>query len=57
MKDEEVEEALNNVREQHATYTSVEGRPLQDGDFPQASMDGRPKEAEDNSNRSTWTKC
>ena len=47
VKDEEVEEALNNVREPHATYTSVEGRPLQDGDFAQASMDGRPKEAED----------
>ena len=47
VKDEEVEEALNSVREQHATYTSVEGRPLQDGDFAQASMDGRPKQAED----------
>jgi trigger factor len=47
VKDEEVEEALNSVREQHATYISVEGRPLQDGDFAQASMDGRPKEAED----------
>jgi len=47
VKDEEVEEALNSVREQHATYTSVEGRPLQDGDFAQASMDGRPKEPED----------
>ena len=47
VKDEEVEEALNSVREQHATCTSVEGRPLQDGDFAQASMDGRPKEAED----------
>jgi trigger factor len=47
VKDEEVEEALASVREQHATYTSVEGRPLQDGDFAQASMDGRPKEAED----------
>jgi trigger factor len=47
VKDEEVEEALAGVREQHATYTSVEGRPLQDGDFAQASMDGRPKEAED----------
>jgi len=43
VKDEEVEEALNNVREQHATFTSVEGRPLADGDFAQASMDGRPK--------------
>jgi trigger factor len=47
VKDEEIEEALNSVREQHATYTSVEGRPLQDGDFAQASMDGRPKEAGD----------
>ena len=26
IKDEEVEEAVNSVREQHATYTSVEGR-------------------------------
>ena len=42
-----MEEAMAGVREQHATYTSVEGRPLQDGDFAQASMDGRPKEAED----------
>ena len=43
VKDEEIEDALNNVREQHATYTSVEGRPLADGDFAQASMDGKPK--------------
>ena len=43
VKDEEVEEALNSVREQHATYTSVEGRSLADGDFAQASMDGKPK--------------
>ena len=40
VKDEEVEEALNNVREQHATFTTVEGRALADGDFAQASMDG-----------------
>jgi trigger factor len=44
VKDAEVEEALNNVREQHATFTSVEGRPLADGDFAQSSMDGKPKE-------------
>jgi trigger factor len=43
VKDEEVEEAVNSVREQHATYTSVEGRPLADGDFAQSSMDGKPK--------------
>jgi trigger factor len=47
VKDEEVEESLNNVREQHATFTSVEGRRLEDGDFAQASMDGRPKDADD----------
>ncbi len=44
VKDEEVEEALNNIREQHATFTSVEGRPLEEGDFAQASMDGKPKD-------------
>jgi trigger factor len=43
VKDEEVEDALNSVREQHATFTSVEGRPLAEGDFAQASMDGKPK--------------
>jgi trigger factor len=42
--DQEVEDALNGVREQHATFTSVEGRPLADGDFAQASMDGKPKD-------------
>ena len=47
LKDEEIEEALNNVREQHATFTSIEGHPLADGDFAQASMDGRPKAADD----------
>ena len=44
VKDDEVEAAVNNVREQHATYTSVEGRSLADGDFAQASMDGKPKQ-------------
>ena len=44
VKDEEVEEALSSVREQHATFTTIEGSPLGDGDFAQASMDGRPKE-------------
>jgi trigger factor len=44
--DEEVEQALNNVREQHATYTNVEGRPLAEGDFAQASLEGKPKEGD-----------
>jgi trigger factor len=47
VKDEEVEDALNNVREQHATFTSVEGRSLAEGDFAQASMDGKPKDGDD----------
>ena len=47
VKDEEVEEALNNVREQHATFTTIEGSPLGEGDFAQASMNGRPKDAGD----------
>jgi trigger factor len=47
VKDEEVEEALNNVREQHATFTTIEGSPLGDGDFAQASMNGKPKDAGD----------
>ena len=45
--DEEVEQALNSVREQHATYTTVEGRALAEGDFAQASMDGKPKDGQD----------
>jgi trigger factor len=44
--DEEVEQAVQSVREQHATFTSVEGRPLADGDFAQASLNGRPKDAQ-----------
>jgi trigger factor len=45
--DAEIEEALNNVREQHATYNTVENRPLAEGDFAQASMDGKPKDIKD----------
>lgn len=45
--DEEIEQALASLREQHATYTTVEGRPLAEGDFAQASMDGKPKDGAD----------
>lgn len=45
--DEEVEQALSNLQEQRATYTDVEGRTLAQGDFAQASMDGRPKDGKD----------
>src|SRR5207302_6849274 len=47
VSDDEVEQALASVREQHATFTSVEGRPLAEGDFAQASMDGKPKDGND----------
>jgi trigger factor len=43
----EVDEALNSLREQHATFTSVEGRPLAEGDFAQVSLDGTPREGEE----------
>jgi trigger factor len=45
--DEDVDQALNSVREQHATYDTVEGRALAQGDFAQASMDGKPKDGKD----------
>jgi len=44
--DEEVEQSLTGLREQHATYTSVEGRTLADGDYAQVSLDGQPKDGE-----------
>lgn len=42
--DEEVNETLNNLREQHASFNPVEGRALAEGDFAQVSLDGKPKE-------------
>ena len=44
--DAEVEETLNGLREQHAAFNPVEGRPLADGDFAQVSLDGTPKAGE-----------
>jgi len=44
--DEEVEQALSDTREQHATFSAVEGRPLAEGDFAQVSLDGQPKAGE-----------
>jgi trigger factor len=41
--DEEVEQSVKGLVEQHATFNTVEGRPLADGDFAQASLDGKPK--------------
>ncbi|HUK47235.1 MAG TPA: trigger factor [Terriglobales bacterium] len=44
--DEEVEQSLGGLREQKATFSPVEGRPIQDGDYAQASLDGTPKDHE-----------
>ena len=43
--DEEVQQALNHLQEQHASFDAIEGRALADGDFAQVSLDGRPKVA------------
>ncbi len=42
VSEDEVEAALEQVREQAATYAPVEGRPLADGDFAVISFEGRP---------------
>lgn len=44
--DEEVEQALDHLREQHATFAAIEGRALADGDFAQVALDGRPRTGE-----------
>ena len=44
--DPEVEDSLNALREQKATFSPVEGRVIADGDYAQASLDGTPKEAD-----------
>ena len=41
--DEDVDKALNHLREQNASYNPVEGRPLQDGDFAQVAFKGTPQ--------------
>ncbi len=44
VSNEEVETALKNIQEQHASYNVVaEERPLADGDFAQVSFEGVPK--------------
>ena len=41
--DEEIEETVNGLREQRATYEPIEDRPAEDGDFVQISFEGRDK--------------
>ena len=52
--DEEVEQALNDLREQHATFAAIEGRPLGEGDFAQ-SAHGKPSRAK--ASLCIWTMC
>ncbi|MFZ3341506.1 MAG: trigger factor [Terriglobales bacterium] len=44
----DVEQALTDLREQHAKFDPIEGRALADGDFAQASLDGNPKPSQGN---------
>jgi trigger factor len=46
VSDADVEHALDDLREQHASFHPVEGRALADGDFAQVSLDGTPKSGE-----------
>ena len=40
---EEVEESLKSLQEQKATFSPIEGRAIEDGDYAQVSLDGTPK--------------
>ena len=42
--EEEVEQAVEHLRQQQATYTAVDDRALRDGDFAQVSFRGAPKD-------------
>jgi len=44
--DEEVQQALNHLQEQHANFEGIEGRVLAEGDFAQVALDGKPKDGE-----------
>jgi trigger factor len=43
VSDEDVAASLEQIREQHATYIDIEGSPVGDGDYVQASFTGKPK--------------
>jgi trigger factor len=43
--EQEIEESLNRLREQQATYTAIEGRAIENGDYAQVSLAGVPKHA------------
>jgi trigger factor len=43
VSDADVDQALADLRERHASFNPIEGRALADGDFAQVSLDGHPK--------------
>ena len=43
VSDEEIEKTLTQLREQNASYTTIEDRPIQDGDFAQVAFKGTPQ--------------
>jgi trigger factor len=47
----DVELALSDLRERHATFNPIEDRALADGDFAQVSLVGNPKAAEPNDSK------
>ena len=49
----DVEQALTDLRERHASFNTVEGRALADGDFAQVSLDGTPKAGQDSGEAKT----
>ncbi len=51
----DVEHALADLRERHASFNPVEGRALADGDFAQVSLDGNPKPGESESETESET--
>ena len=46
VSDADVDQALAELREQHASFNPLEGRALSDGDFAQVSLDGHPHSGE-----------
>ena len=56
VSEEDVEHALAELRERHASFNPVEGRALADGDFAQVSLDGNPKPGESESETKSETK-
>jgi trigger factor len=45
VSEQEMEEQLNRLREQQATYTAIEDRAIENGDYAQVSLEGIPKAA------------